>query len=101
MKVWLKKIWSWVLTSVWLRKTSFWVLAVIITISASVYQRLTGPTYPMDVEFESNGIAYVLDLPRSHGGETDCSLEIVLPEQFSGKLNCYREVSGPVSLVEI
>ena len=66
------------------KKTIFWVIAFLITVGASVYQRMTGPTYPIDIEIESAGQTYDFELPRSHGGPTDCPVEIELPESFSG-----------------
>lgn len=67
-----------------LKKTLFWFIAFLITAGASVYQRLTGPTYPIDVEIEGAGQTYSFELPRSHGGETDCPVELSLPESYSG-----------------
>ncbi len=69
-----------------IKKTIFWVIAVIITLAASVYQRMTGPTYPIDIEFPAESGSYKFELPRSHGGETDCLIELALPVQFSGEL---------------
>jgi len=69
-----------------IKKTIFWIIAVVITIGASVYQRLTGPTYPIDLEFSVGSTSYTFELPRSHGGDTDCPVEIELPDQFTGNL---------------
>jgi len=69
-----------------LKKTLFWLIAILITLGASVYQRMTGPTYPYDVKFESTSGSYEFELPRSHGGETDCPVEISLPGEFSGEI---------------
>ena len=44
-----------------------WLLAIIITISAAVYQRITGPTYPARAELTANGKLYKLKLVRSLG----------------------------------
>jgi len=74
----------------WIRKTIFWIIAVIITLAASVYQRLTGPTYPVRIEFASGEDSYSFELPRSHGGETDCPVEIKLPGEFEGSV-IYRK----------
>ena len=56
--------------------TLLWLLAFIITISTAVYQRLTGPTYPISgtIELASQEIKYKLS--RSHGGEDDHELKI-------------------------
>ena len=45
----------------------FWFLAFVITVSAAIYQRKTGPTYPKRVEVSANGVSYKLNLVRSLG----------------------------------
>ena len=48
-------------------KTSFyWLLAIIITLTAAVYQRATGPTYEKKIEITHNGIVHNIELIRSH-----------------------------------
>ena len=69
-----------------LKKVLFWVLAVIIACSAMVYQRMTGPTYPKDYRITYQGSDYKIELPRSHGGEDDCTVELELPAAFEGKI---------------
>ncbi len=44
----------------------FWLLAIIITLSAAVYQRTTGPTYEKRIAFTYNGVEHKLELLRSH-----------------------------------
>lgn len=56
-----------------MKKVLFWILAIVITLAASVYQRMTGPTNPKYVETSIAGEDYKFKLPRS-GGETDCSV---------------------------
>lgn len=73
-----------------LKKVLFWVFAVIISLSAMVYQRMTGPTYPKDYTVTLDGSEYKFELPRSHGGETDCPVELELPEPFHGNI-VYRK----------
>lgn len=48
-----------------MKKSICWLLAVVITLALSVYQRMTGPTYPQKVTVELNGERYQLKLPRS------------------------------------
>ena len=52
------------------KKIIFWTLAVLITLGASVYQRMTGPTHPQYVKTSINGQDYKFILSRS-GGEKD------------------------------
>jgi len=69
-----------------LKKVLLWVLAVIISLGTMVYQRMTGPTYPKDYEITYGEESYKFDLPRSHGGESDCPVILSLPEPFDGKI---------------
>lgn len=43
----------------------FWILAIILTLSTSVYQRLTGPTNPKKTTISINNKEYKLSFPRS------------------------------------
>ncbi len=68
------------------KKILFWIVAFIITLGASVYQRMTGPTYPVDIAIQGEVQTYDIELPRSHGGTTDCEISMELPESFSGQV---------------
>ncbi|HID38229.1 MAG TPA: hypothetical protein EYP36_01785 [Calditrichaeota bacterium] len=46
-----------------------WILALLITLSAAAYQRLTGPTYPVNDTININGQTVSYELLRSHGGD--------------------------------
>ena len=48
-----------------MKKALYWLLAIVITLVLSVYQRMTGPTYPKKVTIELNGKSYKLKLPRT------------------------------------
>ncbi len=69
-----------------LKKVLFWILAVVISLAAMVYQRMTGPTYPKDYTVVLDGIEYAFELPRSHGGTEDCPVELELPLPFEGSI---------------
>ena len=58
-----------------MKKVLFWILAIFITLGASVYQRMTGPTNPKYEVVNIAGEEFKFKLPRS-GAETDC--EVVL-----------------------
>ena len=65
----------------------YWILAIIVTFSAFIYQRKTGPTYDKKVKLTLDGELYNFELVRSHGGETDCKIELALPDNsISGML---------------
>jgi hypothetical protein len=69
-----------------LKKVVFWILAVVISLGAMMYQRLTGPTYEKRYEITYQDTRYRFSLPRSHGGDTDCPVELEIPEPFQGKI---------------
>ena len=48
-----------------MKKFILWAAAFIITVSAAVYQRHTGPTYPKKLNVTINGQVYTLRLVRS------------------------------------
>jgi hypothetical protein len=73
-----------------MKKILFWTLAVLITFSAIIYQRKTGPTYDKEVNIRINETEYQFKLIRSHGGETDCRVVLNIPDQhITAKLH-YR-----------
>jgi len=59
----------------------YWSLAVLITFSAIIYQRKTGPTYDKRVKVTIDNQEYKFKLIRSYGGETDCKIELAIPDQ--------------------
>jgi len=73
-------------------KTLFqWILAILITLVAIIYQRKTGPSYDKKVQITIDGREYEFSLVRSHGGESDCTLELQIPdEQITGEIH-YRK----------
>ncbi len=75
------------------KKILFWSVAVVLTLAASVYQRKTGPTYPKRYTIVADGETLTFDLPRSHGGESDCRIAIAVPEGVTGDL-IYRRYPG-------
>jgi hypothetical protein len=52
------------------------VLAIIITIIAAYYQRMTGPSYPKNITAEIRGIKYNFSLARTHSSESDCEITV-------------------------
>lgn len=72
----------------------YWSLALFITLSAAVYQRLTGPTYPKRLTVSLNEKEYKLRLPRSHE-QADCAVVLPLADDIvDGKLFFRRYPSG-------
>ena len=58
------------------RSTLLWITSTIITVIAAVYQRVTGPTYPVSGKVQIAGKELDYRLARSHPGETDATVEL-------------------------
>ena len=70
-----------------LKKVVFWVLAVVISLAAMVYQRMTGPTYPLKYEITYQNEELNFSLPRSNNGRPgDYPVKIQLPEAFTANI---------------
>ncbi|MCL2098273.1 MAG: hypothetical protein FWH23_05885 [Bacteroidales bacterium] len=58
------------------KKTLCWAAAIIITLSAVLFQRMSGPTHSLKTQFTLNGVAYNAALPRSLNTDKDMKLRI-------------------------
>lgn len=72
-----------------MKKFLFWAAAVIITVTAAMYQRMTGPTYPEKVTVTIDGATYNVKLKRSQTNTHPCIISLELPAEISGKI-CFR-----------
>ena len=69
------------------KKVLYWVLAVVISLAAMFYQRMTGPTYPKKYEISYQNEEFNFSLPRSNNGRPgDYPVEVELPDAFSAIL---------------
>ncbi|MCX6639441.1 MAG: hypothetical protein NTW14_03020 [bacterium] len=64
-----------------MRNTIFWLLAFLITASAAVYQRMTGPTYALRGEATLGSVHFKYHLPRSNEGRGDAPVEIKMVDR--------------------
>lgn len=56
----------------------FWILAIIITLASAIWQRLTGPTYPMAGTVAlQNGHDISYSLEQTHAGQDDALVSIL------------------------
>lgn len=69
-----------------MKNVLFWFLAVLITVGAAFYQRISGPTYPKNVEININENITKEKLPRSFGGEEDCPIKLNIAGIDSAKV---------------
>ena len=70
-----------------MKKILFWTLAVVLTLSAAVYQRLTGPTYPKRISTKIDNVEIKGKLVRSNNtGENATVVLKNVPEEVSATL---------------
>lgn len=59
----------------------FWIVSLILMMSAYMYQKITGPTYPIKGEITFNGKEIDYKLPRSSDEEEYQTVEIKVPDK--------------------
>ena len=64
-----------------MRRILLWLLAFLLTAFVLVYQRITGPTYPIQGEAQINGTEVSWGLERSHVNTEDYQIKINVPKK--------------------
>ncbi len=59
-----------------IKKIILWTLVVLLTLFFAVYQKMTGPTYPVKGKISIKGQIIKYKLPRSHNSGEDCPIYI-------------------------
>jgi hypothetical protein len=73
------------------KRAVLWIIAVVLTLGSAVYQRLTGPTYPVRGTVVLGGDEIRYRLARSHETTSDQPVEIVAPDPgVTGELSWRR-----------
>jgi hypothetical protein len=57
----------------------FWAISLFITLFSVIFQRITGPTYPISGKFKIDNKTVSFKLARSHAGFTDHKISIPAP----------------------
>ncbi len=68
-----------------MKKSVLWIIAFLITISLAIYQKKTGPTYPVSGHLTVDGIKIDYTFKRSHGGAGD--QEVSVGVEGEGEIN--------------
>jgi len=74
-----------------MKKVLIWTVAFIITVIAAIYQRVTGPTYPVKVNISINNNTYSSKLIRSTNSTEDCKIELNIPQNVKAELLYKRD----------
>jgi hypothetical protein len=63
------------------QSSTLWIVAFLLTVVAAVYQRMTGPSYPVRGTVTLNGQAYRLLLTRTHVATENQPVVLEIPDQ--------------------
>lgn len=70
-----------------------WILAVLVTLTAATYQRLTGPTHPLRGSAVIGDETVHYSLPRSHGGDGDQDVDLAVADKNISASLYYRRLA--------
>jgi hypothetical protein len=74
----------------WLIGGLLWLLAIVMTLASAVYQRMTGPTHPLDSRYSLAGQEFSYSLTRSGTTGVNEPVTIPAPEGAHGILSYKR-----------
>lgn len=72
------------------KNITLWVIAIVVMAAFAIYQRTTGPTYPIHDSVVINGTKIKFKLPRTFGGPGDAPIEIEAPSSIQGRITWKR-----------
>ncbi len=84
-----------------MRNVTFWIIALLITMSAAVYQKMTGPTHAARGTFTIGDATYPYRLIRTHGGETGAPISIIIPDQGVTGVLLYKRYNVEEAWTEV
>ena len=64
-----------------MRSVLLWTITIIITVSAMIYQRATGPTKPRRISVELDGQQYKFSLPRTCEIGSACNVDLRIDDK--------------------
>lgn len=77
-----------------MKSWSLWVLAIAVTLASAVYQRMTGPSYPVRGERDLTGEIVRYKLIRTFDGSGDAPVRVAAPSGTEGTLAWRRHKSS-------
>ncbi len=79
-----------------------WITALVLMSGVAIYQRMSGPSYPIKNNITISGVDIKYSLPRSHGGEGDQIIKIYAPvKDIKGLITYKRFKSFDTAITEI
>jgi hypothetical protein len=67
-----------------------WIISILLMIGIVIFQKTTGPTYPVTGKDVVNSQSYQYEFPRSHGGDGGALIQMVVKDKNIGAEITYR-----------
>ncbi|TAL69152.1 MAG: hypothetical protein EPN82_07555 [Bacteroidetes bacterium] len=68
-----------------------WIVSILLMLGIVIFQRMTGPTYPVSGKVEFNTQTYKYEFPRSHGGKRGAEIQMIVKDRnVSGEIKFRR-----------
>lgn len=71
-------------------KVTLWIIAVLVTLASVIYQKMTGPTYPVRVKVKLEGKTFKYKFLRSHDTSSDGIMKLNVPDSTYQAIYQYR-----------
>ena len=71
-----------------------WIFSVIFTLSIAIYQRMTGPSYPVSGKINIENQEYKYSLIRTFDGKGDADIKIEVPDKAVEGKYMYKRLSS-------
>ena len=82
-------------------KSLLWVFALIFTLAATIYQRVTSPTYPLKAVVNTGIQSYPIRFLRSQQGKADCPVILQIPDIGVKGVLCYRKYPSREEMTKV
>jgi hypothetical protein len=78
-----------------MKKFILWSLAIIITCTAAIYQKYTGPTYPKRIDVSLNNVIYKLKFIRSIALDHPSEVKLKIADSSVKAVIFYKRLNSP------
>ena len=85
----------------WLLLSLLWIFALLLTVAAAVYQRVTGPTYPITLVVNTGIQKIPIGLLRSQQGKSDCPVILRITDIGVKGVLCYRKYPSHDEMIKV
>ncbi|MBI5324865.1 MAG: hypothetical protein HZB41_06275 [Ignavibacteriae bacterium] len=73
------------------KSLTLWIVSILLMLGIVIFQRMTGPTYPVSGNISFNSQSFDYEFPRSHGGKGGATIQLIVKDKkVSGEITFRR-----------